>query len=362
MAEPHSTENIRIIDIAERAGVSIGTVDRVLHNRPNVSAKSRKKVEDVLKEINYQPNMFASILASKKKHAYHCLIPQHGDNSYWNEVEKGIEQAIANGSVFKLSLQIHYYNQFDLSSFNECGRSVMENEPDGVVIVPQAENSDSQLYTELEKNGIPYVFLDNDLPDRKAITYYGQDALRSGHFAGHILMSSANPTSEILLMKLIHNGRVASHQQQLRETGFKQYIANHYPNCTITELPLTLSADEDYEMALDTFFSEHLNVRHCITFSSRAYILGEYIQRHGLSGIHLLGYDMLERNVASLQNSGIEFIIAQHPWRQGYGCIRSLTEHLIMKHAVERYNYIPLELLTAENHHFYSYDENRHDI
>lgn len=43
-------ERIRIKDIAERAGVSVGTVDRVLHDRPNVSKPAREKVEQALKE------------------------------------------------------------------------------------------------------------------------------------------------------------------------------------------------------------------------------------------------------------------------------------------------------------------------
>ena len=60
MWEVHSSDKIRIKDIAERSGVSVGTVDRVLHNRPNVSGKARAKVEAILKEINYQPNMYAS--------------------------------------------------------------------------------------------------------------------------------------------------------------------------------------------------------------------------------------------------------------------------------------------------------------
>ena len=60
-------DKIRIKDIARLANVSTGTVDRVLHNRGEVSAKSREKVEKVLKEINYQPNIYASALASKKR-------------------------------------------------------------------------------------------------------------------------------------------------------------------------------------------------------------------------------------------------------------------------------------------------------
>ena len=56
MIEFKSPEQIRIKDIAEKAGLSVGTVDRVLHGRPNVSKKARERVEAVLKEINYQPN------------------------------------------------------------------------------------------------------------------------------------------------------------------------------------------------------------------------------------------------------------------------------------------------------------------
>lgn len=68
-------ERIRIKDIALKAGVSVGTVDRVLHKRPNVSAKARAKVEKVLKEQNYEPNIYASALAYNKSYHFCVLIP-----------------------------------------------------------------------------------------------------------------------------------------------------------------------------------------------------------------------------------------------------------------------------------------------
>ena len=94
MWEVHSSDKIRIKDIAERSGVSVGTVDRVLHNRPNVSGKARAKVETVLKEINYQPNMYASALAYNRKYTFCCLLPDHDRNAYWTSVEKGLQQCI----------------------------------------------------------------------------------------------------------------------------------------------------------------------------------------------------------------------------------------------------------------------------
>ena len=64
------SEKIRIKDIAIRAGVSVGTVDRVLHDRPNVSKPAREKVEKALQEMNYQPNVYASALAYNKSFTF----------------------------------------------------------------------------------------------------------------------------------------------------------------------------------------------------------------------------------------------------------------------------------------------------
>ena len=86
-------ERIRIKDIARLANVSVGTVDRVLHGRSGVSEASRKRVEEILKQLDYQPNMYASALASNKKYTFACLLPKHLEGEYWTDVQKGIREA-----------------------------------------------------------------------------------------------------------------------------------------------------------------------------------------------------------------------------------------------------------------------------
>jgi len=75
-------ERIRIKDIAKLANVSVGTVDRVIHGRSGVSEASKKRVEEILKQLDYQPNMYASALASNKRYAFACLLPQHEEGEY----------------------------------------------------------------------------------------------------------------------------------------------------------------------------------------------------------------------------------------------------------------------------------------
>ena len=95
------TAKIRIKDIAKRAGVSVGTVDRVLHNRPNVSKKAREKIENALKELDYKPNMYASALAYNKSYTFACIIPKHASEAYWEEVEEGVVDACERRRDFR---------------------------------------------------------------------------------------------------------------------------------------------------------------------------------------------------------------------------------------------------------------------
>ena len=97
-------QNYTIKDIARMAGVSAGTVDRVLHNRGDVSPQSKAKVQKVLDEIHYQPNVFAIGLAAKKKYTFICLIPYYIEHDYWHSVVGGIERARQELRPFNVSV------------------------------------------------------------------------------------------------------------------------------------------------------------------------------------------------------------------------------------------------------------------
>ena len=112
-------EKIRIKDIAERAGVSVGTVDRVLHDRPNVSKPAREKVERALKEMNYQPNMYASALAYNKEYTFYLLLPKHESEAYWEEIEEGARKCEDQRRDFHINLEIKFYERSNEASFCE---------------------------------------------------------------------------------------------------------------------------------------------------------------------------------------------------------------------------------------------------
>lgn len=347
-------ERIRIKDIAEKAGVSAGTVDRVLHGRPNVSAKAREKVEKALKEQNYQPNVYASALAYNKSYHFCVLIPNHDQIAYWEEVEQGIRMAVDTHKDFNIAVNINYYDRFDDNSFINIATNCINSNPNGVVLVPVDLDVTRQFTDQLHSKSIPFVMLDSYMPDLKPLAFFGQDSFSSGYFAAKMLMLVANKEKEIVLMKITKNGRVVSKQQANREVGFRHYMLDHFPSVKILNLELPFDGTRlQYDKLLDAFFRNHPYVHHCITLGSKAHVMGEYLLRTNQRDVQVMGYDMVKKNATCLRQGSISFLIAQHAYQQGYACIDALFKAVVLKTKIQPVNYMPIELLTPENVDFY---------
>lgn len=347
------SERIRIKDIAQLSGLSVGTVDRVLHGRNGVADSSRKKVEKILKQLNYQPNMYASALASNKKYHFVCLLPQHNPNDYWTDVENGIANGMKSFSDFHITLSIIYYDQYIYSSFTESGKQALEQNPDGLILAPTVTETTTQFVSLLEEKSIPYVFIDSNIPSLNPLAFYGQKSDQSGYFAGRMIMLLGEKPQSIVVFRQINEGRLGSNQQENREKGFRKYMNEHYPSCHIYELNLSTKRLNENETLLKDFFQKHPEVHCGITFCSKVYMIGEYLLKSNHNRFKLLGYDLLERNVDCLKLGAIDFLIAQQPTAQGYSSIECLCNYLILKKEIKQYNYMPITLLTKENVDYY---------
>lgn len=347
-------ERIRIKDIAKMADVSVGTVDRVIHGRTGVSESSRKRVEEILKQLDYQPNMYASALASNKRYSFACLLPQHEMSEYWTEVENGIQEALKTYSDFNITVECFYYDPYDFRSFSEESERILKLEPDGVMMAPTLPQHTAPFTEALKLREISYIYIDSNIKDETALAFFGQNSHRSGYFAARMLMLLAGEqANEVVIFRKINEGIVGSNQQERREIGFRQYMQEHHPNCTIWELDLHAKRDSEDLLMLDEFFAQHPTLRNGITFNSKAYIIGEYLQKHSEKQFNLMGYDLLKRNVECLKQGSIFFLIAQQPTLQGFNGIKTLCDYLILKKEVARDNFMPIDLLTKENIDFY---------
>src|SRR6185312_9018224 len=89
--------------VAEYAGVSVATVSRVLNGQTIVAPKTRVKVEDAIKKLNYEPSMLGRNLRNSESRLLLVSIPKIS-NPFYTEVINGIENAaIENNYTILLS-------------------------------------------------------------------------------------------------------------------------------------------------------------------------------------------------------------------------------------------------------------------
>ena len=164
-------EKITINDIARRTGLSKGTVDRVLHNRGEVSRKSYERVMDVIRELGYEPNLYASLLAKGKKHLVAVLIPAHEPGSFWELAASGIDSPTDAVTAAGLEALPFEYDQYDIDSFRAACEKVLEAHPSGVVIAPLFQGETESVTARFQQEGIPYCFIDSR-PDSNGYLAY----------------------------------------------------------------------------------------------------------------------------------------------------------------------------------------------
>ncbi len=122
-----------IRDVARRAGVSVGTVSRVINNNPTVAPAIRERVEAVIKELGYRPNTLARGLRSQRTHTLGLVIPDV-TNPFFSELVKEIEQA-AGRKGYSLILG----NSGESRSAEQLYLGMLaDRQVDGLIIVPGA--------------------------------------------------------------------------------------------------------------------------------------------------------------------------------------------------------------------------------
>lgn len=347
--------NIRIVDIAEMAGVSVGTVDRVIHNRGRVSEENKKKVQEILEKMHYQPNMIARSLASKKKYRLAAVIPFFGKGEYWEAISAGIDKAVAEVEVYNVHVEKLFFDQYNCKTFDEIVKNISDENIDGVLIATLFTDSVIRLSHLLDEKEVPYVYVDSNINGEKQLAYFGTDSYDGGVVAAKLLLEQLEKgkSTDILIGSILHEKKNDSNQGRNRRNGFCDYLKTKNFEGKLIEAELKLDDPLYNESILDNIFRNHSRIEGAIIFNSTCYILGNYLKVKGIRDIKLVGYDLIKKNTELMSEGIITTLIAQRPEAQGYHGIKSLSNYLVFKQQPEKVNLMPIDILIGENLKYY---------
>lgn len=344
-----NAKNVRIKDIAQLAGVSVGTVDRVLHNRGRVSEDALKKVLTVLEQIDYKPNMIARALGSNKTYTLAALMPDPKQDPYWALSRSGISLAEAEWLRYGVTVKSYFFDLYNKASFNTIAQEVTASKPDGVLVAPIFYHETLPFFEQLKSAGIPYVLFNTNIPESDSLSFIGQNLFQSGKLGAELMYLSQ--TTEEGLITVLHINEDLDNSIHLaeKEKGFREYFKEtknaHY---TIETLNLG-SGQPDFEKQLRSFIENPRLTGIFITTSKGASLVASFVQQAGRKDIRIIGYDMLAENVRCMQQGIVDFLINQNPKRQAFLGINHLAGHLILNKQAPENEFLPLEIITRQN-------------
>ena len=355
---------VRIKDIAAKANVSVGTVDRVLHNRGRVSEEVRQKVLLMMQELEYEPNMIARTLGSNRTYELAAIQPDHTLDPYWQEPWDGIDKAARELKQYGIHLTIYPYSLNQVDSFREQAAAATQSRPDGILIAPLFYRESLAFFEQWQQQGIPYVLFNTYIAELQALSYVGQDSYQSGFLAGKLAHVGQPAPGTFLIAHIAEDIANSVHVTQ-KERGFRDYFAQlapapgdpaegTYKNAyNIISLDLPAPSEPSFARQLSRLLDEEGQLKGIFVSTSKAYEIAPYLQAYHREDIRLIGYDLLEKNIYFLNENVIDFLINQNPKKQGYWGIYALANQLVFKKEVPLLKYLPLDIVTKENVQYY---------
>lgn len=332
-----------IKDIARKAGVSIATVDRVLHNRGRVSPETRKKIEKIIHDHDYHPNLIARSLKSMGHKTIALLIPLPEEDEYWEQAWKGFESQLLRVKQQGIEVQSCFYSLRDQSQFTTRAEEILTAKPDGLIMAPNFLRESTRLYESCRAASIPVVMFDTIPPGTDPVCFIGTDSFQAGRLGAHLLCLISRAEGNIVIFHFDEELSNSPHMMD-KERGFFHYLKE-----TGREgRSFVVSNSRDYERQLEKIFHS-TDIAGALVSTSKTYLLGTFLKKEGNRNVKLAGFDLVTKNIELMQGGYIDILINQNPGRQAARSLSTLVNFLIYKEKVNKRRLFPADIITKVN-------------
>lgn len=318
-----------IKDVAREAGVSIGTVDRVLHDRGRVSEETKAKVRAVIEQLDYKPNTAAQGLAAAKKGLNLCFIvlePTH--NPFYYDIIEAAHRQAEKLKQYGVHTDICLLGT-ELGAFTLPRIVQTMRQADGIAALGFV---DDVLLTELKaatKRGVPVVLYNTDRMDLDRLAFVGCNYVDAGRLAAGLAARVAGPDASIAVFSqnLDENMEVASYNERVQ--GIQQEIDRHYPRMKIVA-KCSITVDRaDNERVVEDVLRNCPQVNVAYVANPVDYDICRILHKHDPEGkIRIITNDLVGNQIRMVQDETICATICQEPERQGEQPLNILFQYL----------------------------------
>lgn len=314
-----------IKEIAALAGVSRGTVDRVLNNRGAVNPETQKRVQEIAAHLNYQPNKAGLILAAQKKNYKIGVLLFSDSTLFFHEIMAGIEGKLSELPGYNLSI-VQAMVPFEETAQLRAIDRLVEKEINALIIAPYNSESISKRINELVANDIPVITVNTDI-DSDRMAFVGCDFYHSGITAAGLL--GRMTFGEVNLGIILGSNHILCHTDRAR--GLQDRINEAYPHISIVANAENHDDDIESYKVVTNMLNDNPELN-CIYFmaggvSGGCKAVEDYLKEHPRK-LQIFAYDNISTTVEYVKKGLITAIICQQQYNQGYQAFDILTKYL----------------------------------
>lgn len=215
--------------IAERAGVHISTVDKVIHNRGGVSKEVEANIRAIIEELGYKTNPAGRALQrSGKKYRIAVLLLDVDAQPY---IAEGIRREQA-GANFDIDVSFHTSSFMDVEGQLELLKKTEEDKVDGIILLPNHSRRIEAAVERMVRKNIPVITVDSDLSGDR-LCHVGHDAVKGACIAGRMMGLFLRGEGKAAIITNSMSTEVYHDQVSTRTTEFARFIRENYPGIKI---------------------------------------------------------------------------------------------------------------------------------
>lgn len=332
-------------DIADKAGVSVATVEKVLNDKGKVADSTRKKILDIAKELSYESEDAAVTLGKKKSGPKIGFVSFAEEDQRHADLKAGIFERMEEDKAFAADMLVREtpMNAKDqLAAIDE----VIKEGAKGLLLTPFDDEKIVERINKLKKKGIPVVTVCSDIEGTDREAYVGSNNVQLGATAGALLGLISKGKGEV---GIITGSRKVLGQEQ-RIAGFLEKLKREYPGISVETI--VECKNEDYK-CYDTVQRIAYDYP---TITSFLFVAGgvgggckALYQITGRPHYDIITIDEIEATVEYMNKGLITAAICQEPRRQGAIALTLLLNAMQGKSPESEFNYTDINIKIKEN-------------
>jgi len=320
----HCFKPAGIKEIAQALGISIGTVDRALHNRSGVSAKTRANVLKMAERLQYRPNLAARNLKLNRRIRLAVHLPKE-IASFFDPLREGVRTAAAAVSGVKMDLDFRAYPWLGEGDV-ELLEQDLERDYDGILITPGSPAILESTIRRFTDRGTAVVCVASDAPRSSRLSAVCVDAAVSGAIAAELLGRVLQ--SESMVATITGDLGTYDHGEKLR--GFAGTLAVVAPHLTLLPAIETYDQPKDAYQATVALLKRKPRAAGLYISTANSLPVLKALEEHGLLGrVQVVATDLFPELAALLESGKILATIYQRPFTQGRVAFETLIRHLV---------------------------------